>query len=493
MRPCKWSRSSTALQRGELFADMAPAQVCLWTSESIRLCRFHHPTNRTLLPGVWGRACPLQLNSKAPAFSKSWLTLVGRLWGAHAVTRFNMRNCSCLKVVLLLLWLLSGRAWSQTGIMHYYVSSAGNDANSGSRIKPWRTLQHAADQAALGQAGTMIHVAPGTYREIRYCSVPGLVKVSAMVCMLHSGTATQPIIFESDRQWAAKLRCPQSSAMFILIASYVRVIGFDMSCPKEGSFAGATYGDNGHNEFLNNYLHDFDVTGCTSLGVLNGTIGAQPGWTSIGHHVVSGNVIRHAGASAGAAHHCNQEHGLYFSDPYDVLTHNLISGMIGVGIHSFGHGICHQVISNNTIFDNSQGGIVLENIATKDREYWNLCDRGTSDFNTVTNNIIVHNGIGQNYSGEYGGIDGRGLPGGGHNVFSNNLIYGNQPYETALERPDISVNQLSGNDTSVFTKYEPDRNWAPTPHYDVCNYGSKAGSRAVGALDTATCPRHSSP
>jgi len=392
-----------------------------------------------------------------------------------AQTLFS-RVCACM------LFLLLASPLSGAEVREYYVSPRGRDTHNGTRTRPWRTLQHAAESASLGSSGTVIHVAPGDYYDMGYCSVSSLVNTTAMVCMQRSGSPTRPITFESEQKWQAHLRCSKSSAMFVLMASYIRIVGFDMSCPAGGSFAGATYGDNGHNEFVNNYLHDFDVLSCSQLGVLNGTIGAQPGSTNIGYHLVSGNIIRHAGAPAGAAFNCNKEHGLYFSDPYDILTNNIISGMIGVGIHSYGGGICHQVISNNTIFNNSQGGVIIENIAAKDSKYWDECENGgRSDYNTVTNNIIVHNGIGQYYKGNYGGIDGRGLSGGGHNVFSNNLIVENYPYETALVAPDASRNQLSGKLDSIFENFQPDPNWAPASPYDFRNYALKSGSVAIDA------------
>jgi pectate disaccharide-lyase len=387
--------------------------------------------------------------------------------------------------LLLLYFLLLTSASAQTGVNEYYVSPLGSDVHNGSKRSPWRTLQHAAENLQLGSAGTVVHVAPGTYTDVHYCS-RGLVNGATMMCVEKSGTATQPIIVQSDQRWQAKLRCTRSVGMFFLLGSYIQIVGFDMSCPNEGSFAGATYGNNSHNQFLNNYLHDFDVTSCSSVGVLNGNVTAKPGWTNIGHHVASGNVIHHAGAAGGAGH-CNQEHGLYFGDPYDVLTNNVISGVIGVGIHSYGGGICHQVISNNTIFDNSQGGILIENVATLGGDYWDECGNGgVSDYNTVTNNIIANNGIGHTYDGEFGGIDGRGRAGGGHNLFSHNLIYGNRPQQASLVRPDESLKQATGNDLSVFQDYKPDHNWAPASDYDYRNYALKVGSPAIDS-GTATC------
>lgn len=396
-----------------------------------------------------------------------------------------------MKRTLITLCLLSCLAAgpstaAQEGMAHFYVSPDGNDQNDGTKTKPWRTLQHAADHLTLGKNGVVIHVAAGTYSEMGYCSVEGLVRSPALVCLQKSGSPAQPIVFQTDEKWAAKLKCNKGGGLFLLIGSHIRVVGFDMSCPQEGSFAGATYADNGHNQFLNNYVHDFDVSGCSSIGVLNGNISAKPGWRRIGHHVVSGNAVRHAGALTKEQPQCNQEHGLYFGDPYDVLSNNVISGIVGLGIHNYGGGVCHQIISNNTVFDNSQGGILIENVATREG-YWDECGNGgLADYNTVTNNIVVNNGIGRNYVGGNGGIDARGQKSGRHNVFSNNLVSDNRPMQTALTPPDKSIGERSGSATSVFANYQPDHNWEPVTHYDVRNYALRKGSPAIGA-GTRTC------
>ncbi len=57
-----------------------------------------------------------------------------------------------------------------------YVSTAGNDANIGSKNYPYRTIQHAVD---LAYPGTTINILPGTYRE--------------SVIITKSGTKQKPI------------------------------------------------------------------------------------------------------------------------------------------------------------------------------------------------------------------------------------------------------------------------------------------------------------
>jgi hypothetical protein len=379
----------------------------------------------------------------------------------------------------------------------YYVSVFGRDSNDGSQAHPWLTLQHAATSLVLGPKGTTVHVAPGTYSAYQYCSIPAVAfNGYAMVCVQQSGTANQPIIFQSDQTWQAKLTCGygHGGLMFALAASYVQIMGFDMTCPGDGTypaFAADSFGNNGHNQFINNYVHDMDTSGCHSLGTFTSTPNntQRATDTNFGHNVARGNIIHHIGSTTVSAPQCNQEHGIYFSMPYDAAVNNIVSGVIGWGIHFYGSGVCHQIIANNTVFDNSQGGVRVENIGS-DGIHPDYCQNGgATDYETVVNNIVVNNGHGKGYNGfvHGGGIDGlTGYPIGPHNLYSNNLLYGNLAPDMALSPPDVSLNQLTGTNASVFQNYQDDPNWAPASGYSYLNYTLAPGSPAEQA-GTANC------
>ena len=70
---------------------------------------------------------------------------------------------------------------AEPGLRTLYVSPAGSDSGSGSIGSPFRTVQRAAD---LAQAGDLILVQPGVYRE--------------GVTVARSGTASQPIVFRGS-------------------------------------------------------------------------------------------------------------------------------------------------------------------------------------------------------------------------------------------------------------------------------------------------------
>jgi Protein of unknown function (DUF1565) len=375
-------------------------------------------------------------------------------------------------ITLALIAVLLGTASAMAA--DFYVSTTGSDSNPGTQIAPFLTLQKGASVAT---PGTTIHVAPGTYSALTYCYVPSLVAGYSAVCMMTSGTPTAPITFVSDTKWGAKLVCPSDSGFFALVASYIVISGFDMSCPGSSSpygWAVVTYGNNnGHNTFYNNYLHDFSVNGCPSTGIL--TSG------NAGYNVFNANIIRHVGSSTPGRPQCNQIHGVYMSAPYDVAINNIISGVIGFGISDYGGGVCNQIIANNTVFDNSQGGIAAENVGGQ-LGYPDYCNNGGStDYITITNNISINNGYGNGYNGAWSGIAVYGAHMGTNNNVSNNLVYGNNTNsagnvsrrttnQVITYAPTLAVNTITGTNASVFTNYRSDKNWMPDPLYAAGNY-----------------------
>ena len=310
--------------------------------------------------------------------------------------------------------------------------------------------------------------------------------------MQTSGTASAPITFISDTKWGAKLICPRDSGFFILAASHIIVSGFDMTCPGTAAaygFAGGTYGNNGYNTFSNNYLHDFATTSCPSTGVLFGSDTTNSAWTNTGHNVFDSNIVRHVGSPTTAQPHCNQEHGIYTGAPYDVITNNIASGVIGFGIVAYGGGVCHQTIANNTVFDNVQGGIIAEDIIG--RGYADMCaNGGTTDYEIITDNITVNNGYGNGYSGPSGGIDLYGSIVGTHNLISNNVAFGNNNSQAIASSPAVVVKTITGTNASVFTNYQSDNNWAPAPNYNFQNYAARAGSPSIAAGSATGEPCH---
>ena len=390
--------------------------------------------------------------------------------------------------LLLLLGLsvaLAGTAMAQN---QYYVNaSAGSDSNDGSQARPWKTIQHADAALTVGSGGAIVHVAPGSY--------------SGPITTNKSGTASGRIVYTSDTQWGAKI----STMNWTANGSFVTIQGFDgSSASGPNGFAVQANGDSV--SVLNNNLHDFDVAGCASAGVL-GTKTINPAGGSnpparASDMVIRGNIIRHGGnynpTYGNGVINCVEFHGIYDGGIRTIIQDNLISGITGWGIKS--DCTSQTVISNNTIFNNG-GGI-------SPTEYNDKGFCAVWDYSTVTNNIIVNNGVDSPQGGRYG-LNYYHVTG-THNLIANNLVYGNKPADyahhdstcsggTPISGSDAngtaggcpSSNPKSDPNTSItFTNFQFDGPSAPASSFDPDNYQIKPGSSAVqnGTTSCASSP-----
>jgi len=129
------------------------------------------------------------------------------------------RNVVVAALVVMILLLAQSLA-AQVGAT-YYVSTTGNDGNSGSIGAPWLTIQHAATKA---KAGATVYVFGGVYNE--FVNFP------------RSGTASAPITFQSYPGQTAVIdgtgvACCGSSQTQGLInitgaRSYITINGFEI-------------------------------------------------------------------------------------------------------------------------------------------------------------------------------------------------------------------------------------------------------------------------
>jgi hypothetical protein len=152
----------------------------------------------------------------------------------------------------------------------YYVdgqNTGASDANDGTEISPWKTIQKAADTV---QPGDQVLVKAGTYDE--------RVEVSS------GGAEGQYVIFKSVVSRTAKV-----SHGFAIYADYVRIEGFDITHDQGGWLQNGIWLAGNHAAIVDNYIHD--VPGAA----------ISPSWASDGwnHILVSGNWIY--GCSSGLA------------------------------------------------------------------------------------------------------------------------------------------------------------------------------------------------
>ncbi|MEX0886505.1 MAG: choice-of-anchor Q domain-containing protein [Phycisphaeraceae bacterium] len=121
-----------------------------------------------------------------------------------------------------------------------------DDANTGTASAPWRSIQHAADQA---RPGDVIVVRPGIYDE--------------RVTVRRSGREDEPIVFRSEQMHQARVRG------FVLEGDYISIEGFEITSGEDGAhgiFAGEAHRDGARTgcRMIDNHIHDIGGTAITA-------------------------------------------------------------------------------------------------------------------------------------------------------------------------------------------------------------------------------------
>ncbi|PZR92468.1 MAG: hypothetical protein DLM67_14920 [Candidatus Nephthysia bennettiae] len=298
----------------------------------------------------------------------------------------------------------------------FYVAPNGSDSNRGTAKAPWQTIAHAA--SVVG-GGTTVHVATGTYTQ------PVWVRAS--------GSPQARIVFVSDTQWGAHVSVSGSAAGWRNSGNYIDVEGFDITAPQ--SVLGIS-NEGSYNQLIGNRVHDVGTAaGCQPGGA---AIDSWNGTYSNHDADIMGNVILRTGVGPSCGSYM---HGIYVAHPNANVTKNVVSNASGYGIHCW-HACTSIDVSNNTVFSNRQGGIV---IGAGDSPGGIVCDHSI-----VANNITIdNNGFGiREY--EYPGSHTVGLD----NQFLNNNVYGNSKGGFSLLAEHVAVATVTS--TAQFVNYEAD-------------------------------------
>ena len=241
----------------------------------------------------------------------------------------------------------------------YYVATTGNNSNSGTSTKPWRTVAYAASKMV---AGDTTYVRGGTYRE-------GLIRFT------RSGTSSAPIKLLNEPGQSPVIDCP--SQRVLLSASgttsrigWITIEGFEIRNGSEGIKF-----NNAHDVTIRrNWIHH------ARKGILgNGT-----------RILIDRNRISHNGINP------TLDQGIYTNGTAITITNNLIHSNQSYGItfngspSSFYSPSKHAgpefavsanwIIANNTIaYSVNRGGIVV---------WGSTCNNAR-----IENNIFYENGV----------------------------------------------------------------------------------------------------
>lgn len=272
-------------------------------------------------------------------------------------------------------------------IAELYVAPDGDDDAAGTSDAPLKSISRAAE---LAKPGTTVRVADGTYR--------GSLTTKA------DGNEDARIAFVAENKRGAKVvgtdeggSGGRDGSAWRNEGDYVDIVGFDISgedvdgLTNAGSFV----------RIIDNRVHDFPGGNCITTNNTNYTL----------HDIdVIGNLTFDCGAD-------KLDHGIYVSHPRGVVANNITYANSGYGIHCW-HNCNELTVSNNLVFNNSEGGIV---IGQGDEP--NDGDVDADKF-VVSNNIVVDNGK--------EGIKESGATG-RNNRYLNNLVWDNGRAGVALK------------------------------------------------------------
>ncbi len=327
-----------------------------------------------------------------------------------------------------------------------YVATTGSDSTgNGSSSSPWQTIQHAADNAS---AGDVVCVADGTYSS---CSTG-----SSIAYVSHSGSSGNPITFESQNKWGAKLTGTGSCQYgFQLYGSYINVKDFDISgFAVDAGGQGIILAGGSNHTITGNNIHNIANYNSTSGYGMNGIYVYQ----NSSYDTVDGNVFHDIGRTGSFTYWA--DHGIYSDGASNQTYENNVFYNIthGWGVQIGSHAQSNMLVINNT-FDianpNATGDIVMESVCTNCR---------------IANNIFYNPSTAciSNYSS---------LSGGSYTIDDNDCTLG------TLVSPSGTFYTTSNNHLSLSTS---GLMLSPSSH----DYHLVGGSPAIDVGSSTNAPNH---
>ncbi|MFT4758505.1 MAG: hypothetical protein ACI9XO_000094 [Paraglaciecola sp.] len=141
--------------------------------------------------------------------------------------------------ILYLFLFLSSNCFAQD----FYITTAGNDSNSGSEAQPWATLQHAANTLLPGQT---VYIKTGTYFQETWVNVSG----TAGNYITFTNFNNDQVIIDGDSDDSN-----QTELFVIFGQNYLKVDGLHFT-NSTGNFSSGIYITNGSSnlEITNNQI-----------------------------------------------------------------------------------------------------------------------------------------------------------------------------------------------------------------------------------------------
>jgi hypothetical protein len=257
----------------------------------------------------------------------------------------------------------------------FYVSTTGDDSNSGTQTAPWRSIQHAADTV---RAGSTVNVRGGIYEE--------------RVTIKGSGNATDGYItFRSYPGETAVLDVAhfapdgRSGILTIQNKSYVRIEGFEIRNYRTAErrltpLGISVMGAGSHIELLKNNVHHIEQTfdgrdapgrGANGFGIaVYGTDARTP----ISELIIDGNEVHHlkTGSSESLVVNGNVTNFR--------ITHNVVHDNNNIGIDVIGF----ERTAPDPAVDQARDGVVSGNLV------YNITSRGNPAYGNDENSDGIY-------------------------------------------------------------------------------------------------------
>ena len=329
----------------------------------------------------------------------------------------------------------------------YYVAGNGDDAHTGSASSPWRTIQHAVDTVAAGDA---ICVRGGVYREVVTIARSGSAQAGPIVLQAVPGDA---VAIDGT---GLGIPDGQYGLVTLIDASFVTVRGLELRNYLTASTANVPIGlyvtgAGTQIRIESNHIHDIRNTGNGCAAKAFGLkVDGTRAPASISQLAIAGNRIDHLvlGCSESLSLDGNVEHW--------TISGNTVHDTNNIGIGAIGF----EGISPDPAYDQARDGTIVDNTVYNITSFGNpaygneyaadgiYVDGGTRIL--IERNRVHHVDIGIEVASEHAGRTSSDV------IVRNNLVYlGNSAaisiggYDASVggsERVTIVGNTLLRND-----------------------------------------------
>jgi len=244
------------------------------------------------------------------------------------------------------------------GASTFYISPTGDDANPGTKAKPWKTLQHAADAA---KPGTTVNVRGGTYCQAVEIKVSGDAQQGFITFRSQPG---EKAVLDGSCLTVPEGGSRGGSALVALTnVSYVRIYGLEIRNYRTGERrrtpAGIrVIGSGSHIEILHNNVHHIEQnfqgrdrpgSGGNGFGIaVYGTEAKAP----ISDLIIEGNEVHHLKTGSSESLVVNGNVAGF------RVTHNTVHDNNNIGIDLIGY----ERAARDSEVDRARDGVISGNL-----------------------------------------------------------------------------------------------------------------------------------